>query len=88
MGSFIAEGKKPKSKAPSPPPPSNMLNFGAPHLEASLPSQDASSNSSDENGGSPLSHEQGPYGNAGQPLHGMPMYANMGWPNNSMKLVP
>ncbi|XP_016447787.2 AT-hook motif nuclear-localized protein 8-like isoform X1 [Nicotiana tabacum] len=89
VGSFIAEGKKPKSKTPSStPPPSNMLNFGAPHLGASLPSQDASSDSSDENGGSPLSHEQGPYGNAGQPLHGMPMYANMGWPNNSMKMVP
>ncbi|MCD7447765.1 hypothetical protein HAX54_034750 [Datura stramonium] len=82
VGSFIAEGKKSKSKTPSlTAPPSNMLNFGGPASGASPPSQDASSDSSDENGGSPLSHEQGPYGNAGQPLHGMPMYANMGWPN-------
>ncbi|KAJ8560291.1 hypothetical protein K7X08_004349 [Anisodus acutangulus] len=91
VGSFIAEGKKPKSKTPSStPPPSNMLNFGGPASGgASLPpSQDASSDSDDENGSSPLSHEQGPYGNAGQPLHGMPMYANMGWPNNNVKMVP
>ncbi|OIT28404.1 PREDICTED: AT-hook motif nuclear-localized protein 10-like [Nicotiana attenuata] len=74
VGSFIAEGKKPKSKAPSPTPPSNMLNFGAPVTEASSPSQGASSDSSDENGGSPLSHEQGPFGNAAQPMHGMPTY--------------
>ncbi|XP_075109400.1 AT-hook motif nuclear-localized protein 8 isoform X3 [Nicotiana tabacum] len=74
VGSFIAEGKKPKSKAPSPPPPSNMLNFGAPVTEASSPSQGASSDSSDENGGSPLGHEQGPFGNAAQPMHGMPTY--------------
>ncbi|PHT78967.1 AT-hook motif nuclear-localized protein 8 [Capsicum annuum] len=90
VGSFIAEGKKPKSKTPSlTSPPSNMLNFGGPASGgASPPSRDASNDSSDENGGSPLSHEQGPYGNAGQPLHGMPMYANMSWPNNSVKMVP
>lgn len=87
MGSFLAEGKKPKSKAPSStPPPSNMLNFGAPAATGeSPPSQGgASSNSSDENGNSPspFHHEQGPYGNAGQPMHGMSMYANMGWPKS------
>ncbi|KAF3631881.1 AT-hook motif nuclear-localized protein 10 [Capsicum baccatum] len=87
VGSFLAEGKKPKSKAPSStPPPSNMLNFGAPAATGeSPPSQgDASSNSSDENGNSPspFHHEQGPYGNAGQPMHGMSMYANMGWPKS------
>ncbi|KAK4365818.1 hypothetical protein RND71_013698 [Anisodus tanguticus] len=91
VGSFIAEGKKPKSKTPSlTPPPSNMLNFGGPASGGASPppSQYASSDSDDENGGSPLSHEQGPYGNAGQPLHGMPMYANMGWSNNNVKMVP
>lgn len=83
MGSFLAEGKKPKSKAPSSTPPSNMLNFGAPATGESPPSQgDASSNSSDENGDSPFHHEPGPYGNSGQPMHGMPMYANMGWPKS------
>lgn len=83
VGSFLAEGKKPKSKAPSSTPPSNMLNFGAPATGESPPSQgDASSNSSDENGDSPFHHEPGPYGNSGQPMHGMPMYANMGWPKS------
>ncbi|XP_059275720.1 AT-hook motif nuclear-localized protein 13-like [Lycium ferocissimum] len=85
VGSFIAEGKKPKSKAPpSTPPPSNMLNFGAPATDESPPSQgdDASNDSSDENGDGPFHHEQGPYGNAGQPMHGMSMYANMGWPKS------
>ncbi|KAK4368726.1 hypothetical protein RND71_012518 [Anisodus tanguticus] len=89
MGSFIAEGKKPKSKAPSStqttPPPSNMLNFGPPATGESPPSQgdDVSGDSSDENGNgdNPFHHEPGPYGNnAGQPMHGMSMYANMGWP--------
>ncbi|CAN4097830.1 unnamed protein product [Withania somnifera] len=90
VGSFIAEGKKPKSKTPSlTSPPSNMLNFGGPASGGvSPPSHDASSDSSDENGGSPSNHEQGPYGNSGQPLHSMPVYANMGWPNNSVKMVP
>ncbi|PHT92963.1 AT-hook motif nuclear-localized protein 8 [Capsicum annuum] len=83
VGSFLAEGKKPKSKAPSStPPPSNMLNFGAPAATGeSPPSQgDASSNSSDENGNSPspFHHEQGPYGNAGQPMHGMSMCSYSG----------
>ncbi|KAJ8555129.1 hypothetical protein K7X08_012625 [Anisodus acutangulus] len=88
VGSFIAEGKKPKSKAPSStPPPSNMLNFGAPATGESPPSQgdDASGDSSDENGNgdSPFHHEPGPYSNAGQPMHGgMSMYANMGWPKS------
>ncbi|XP_009783446.1 AT-hook motif nuclear-localized protein 10 [Nicotiana tabacum] len=82
VGSFIAEGKKPKSKAPSSTPPSNMLNFGAPVTEASPPSQGASSDSSDENGNSPFHHEPGPFGNAGQPMHGMSMFANMGWPKS------
>ncbi|KAK4349609.1 hypothetical protein RND71_032364 [Anisodus tanguticus] len=63
---------KPKSKAPSLTPPPNMLNFGAPGTEASSPSPGASSDSSDENGGSPLSHEQGPFGNAAEPMHAMP----------------
>ncbi|CAN4127834.1 unnamed protein product [Withania somnifera] len=83
VGSFIAEGKKPKCKAPSLAPPSNILDFGAPTTGESPPSQgDASSNSSDENGDSPFDHQPGPYGNSGQPMHGMSMYANMGWPKS------
>ncbi|XP_060179857.1 AT-hook motif nuclear-localized protein 10-like [Lycium barbarum] len=72
VGSFIAEKEKPKPKAPSSTPPPNMLNFGVSVTEASSPSPGASSDSSDENGGSPLSHERGPFGNAPQPMHGMP----------------
>ncbi|KAG5592603.1 hypothetical protein H5410_043117 [Solanum commersonii] len=83
VGSFLAEGKKPKSKVPSSTPPSNMLNFGAPATgESPLSQGDASSDSSEENGDSPFQHESGPYGNAGQPMHGMSMYANMGWPKS------
>ncbi|XP_060178425.1 AT-hook motif nuclear-localized protein 8-like isoform X2 [Lycium barbarum] len=72
VASFIAEEEKPKSEAPSSIPPPNMLNFGAPVTEASSPSPGASSDSSDENGGSPLSHERIPFGNVSQPMHGMP----------------
>ncbi|MCD7455013.1 hypothetical protein HAX54_026741 [Datura stramonium] len=76
VSSFITEKEKPKSEATSLTPPPNMLNFGtgAPVTEASSPSPGASSDSADENGGSPLSHEQGPFGNAAQPMHGMPTY--------------
>nr|GMD74773.1 at-hook motif nuclear-localized protein 8 [Ipomoea batatas] len=85
VGSFIADGKKPKYKPPSSSTPSsNMLNFGAPVTGASPPSEDGSSESSDENGGSPLNHGPPPYGNAGQPIQTMPMYGNMGWPNSTV----
>lgn len=76
VSSFIVEKEKPKSEATSLTPPPNMLNFGvgASVTEASSPSPGASSDSADENGGSPLSHERGPFGNAAQPMHGMPTY--------------
>ncbi|VFQ63768.1 unnamed protein product [Cuscuta campestris] len=92
VGSFIADGKKPKykptSSTPPPPQPSNAANFGAPQAagaaEAASQSEEASSASSDENGGGPTS-----YGNAGHqqqqqhPIPSMPIYGNMGWPNSS-----
>ncbi|KAL3497767.1 hypothetical protein ACH5RR_040499 [Cinchona calisaya] len=84
VGSFIADGKKPKSGS-SPAPAPNMLNFGNPVMEASPPSHDASSDSSDDNG-SPINHGSGPYGNT-QPMQNMSMYTNMGWPN-STKMHP
>lgn len=82
VGSFIADGKKSKSGPPSA-PMSNMLNFSEPVAAASPPSQDHSSESSDENGGSPFNRVSGPYNNASQPVHStMPMYSNMGWGNS------
>ncbi|KAL3834957.1 hypothetical protein ACJIZ3_009693 [Penstemon smallii] len=87
VGSFIADGKKPKnsSKPSSTPPPSHMLNFGAQGTGAT-PSPDESSDSGEDNDDSPGS---GPYSNAnaGQPIQNMNIYSTMGWPN-SMKMPP
>nr|GME18338.1 AT-hook motif nuclear-localized protein 10 [Ipomoea batatas] len=89
VGSFIADGKKPKYKPSSTPPPqSNMLNFSAQAAEAASPSEDASSDSSDENGGTPLNRGPPTYGNANPPVQTMQMYANMGWPNSTVKMHP
>ncbi|PQQ11954.1 AT-hook motif nuclear-localized protein 13-like [Prunus yedoensis var. nudiflora] len=78
VGSFIADGKKSNSNflksGPSSPPPSQMLNFGAPMTAASPSSQGASSESSDENGSSPLNRGPVLYNNASQPIHNMQMY--------------
>ncbi|KAG9134003.1 hypothetical protein Leryth_004694 [Lithospermum erythrorhizon] len=88
VGSFISDGKKPKTKIPSTPSP-NILNFGAPVTDASPPSQGASSDSSDERSDSPLNHGTGPYNNAGPPMQqSMPMYPNMTWPNSTIKTHP
>lgn len=86
VGSFIAEGKKSKG-GPSSTPPSNMLNFGTPATRASPPSPGGSSESAEENDGSPLDPGSGPYTNAGQPVQNVPIYSNMGWPN-SIKMLP
>ncbi|XP_019155859.1 PREDICTED: AT-hook motif nuclear-localized protein 8 [Ipomoea nil] len=99
VGSFIADGKRPKQKQsptpapPPPPPPSNMLNFGGPGAAgASSPlSEGPSSESEEENSRSPPHHPHHgslPYSNAGQPVQPMPMYANMGWPNSASKMLP
>lgn len=77
VGSFIAEGRKQKSNMVNSGPssaPGHMLNFGAPVTGASPPSQGPSSESSDDDGSSPLNRGSGLYGNPGQPLHGMQMY--------------
>ncbi|KAL2547998.1 AT-hook motif nuclear-localized protein 10-like [Forsythia ovata] len=86
VGSFIADGKSSKS-GPSSAPPPNMLNFGVP-ITGGSPSPDGSSDSSEENGGSPLNSGSEPYGNAGQPIQNISMYSNMGWPNSTMKMHP
>ncbi|KAK6934998.1 PPC domain [Dillenia turbinata] len=93
VGSFIADGKKKNSSilksgsSPAPPSVPHMLSFGAPVIAASPPSPGASSDSSDENGGSPIHRGPGPYG--GQPIHNMPpMYSSMGWADSTMKMLP
>lgn len=96
VGSFIADAKRPKQK-PSltptpPPPPSNMLNFGPSAAAAvnSPTSEGPSSDSDEENSRSPPHHHHGslPYNSGGQPMQPMPMYANMGWPNSTAKMLP
>ncbi|XP_052171413.1 AT-hook motif nuclear-localized protein 8 [Diospyros lotus] len=89
VGSFIADGKKPKS-GNSPVPASNMFNFSAPVAAASPTSRGPSSESSDENGnGSPFNRSSGPYNNASQPVHNMPpMFSNMGWVNYTANMLP
>ncbi|WCJ20634.1 AT-hook motif nuclear-localized protein 8 [Euphorbia peplus] len=83
VGSFIADAKKSNSSAsksgPSSAPTSQMLNFGAPLT--SSPPQGASSESSEENGSSPLNRDPGIYSNANQ-LHGMNMYPQLWAPQN------
>ncbi|KAK1364738.1 AT-hook motif nuclear-localized protein [Heracleum sosnowskyi] len=71
VGSFIADGKKPKSGL-SPAPPPHMLNFGA-QVPGVSPSEGGSSESSDESGSSPLNQGPGSYSNASQPMQPMPV---------------
>lgn len=87
VGSFIADGKKPKAR-PSSSTPTNMLNFGGAQAAGGMsPSPGASSESGEENDDSPLNRGSGPFGNAGQPVQNMSMYSTMGWPNN-IKMLP
>lgn len=90
VGSFIAEGKKPKGGASSI-TPSNMLNFGTPGTRASPPSAGGgSSDSAEDNDDSPPLPQaaSGPYANAGgHPVHNLPMFSsNMDWSNNPIKM--
>ncbi|CAL5429523.1 unnamed protein product [Camellia sinensis] len=82
VGSFIADGKKPKV-GPSSAPPANMLNFGAPVAAASPPSQGASSESSDDNGDNPFNRFSGSYNNTNPPVHNMSLVysSNLNWGN-------
>ncbi|KAK1379124.1 AT-hook motif nuclear-localized protein [Heracleum sosnowskyi] len=85
VGSFIADGKKPKSGL-SPAPPPHMLNFGAQVPGVAPPSEGGSSDSSDESGSSPFNHHPGSYSNASQPMP--PMYADMNWANSTTNILP
>ncbi|XP_057978056.1 AT-hook motif nuclear-localized protein 13 [Malania oleifera] len=91
VGSFIADGKKANSNISKTGPsatPSQMLSFAAQVAGTSPPSQGALTDSSDENGSSPSNRGSGAYTNASQPIHGMPLYSNMGWGNSTMKMLP
>ncbi|CAI9771610.1 unnamed protein product [Fraxinus pennsylvanica] len=80
VGSFIADGKKPKSE-PSLAAPVHMLNSGAPAMGVGPSSSDSS-----ENDVGPLNHSSEPY--SAQQIPNMSMYSNMGWPNSTIKMFP
>ncbi|KAF8379101.1 hypothetical protein HHK36_028530 [Tetracentron sinense] len=77
VGSFIAEGKKPKSDMfklePSSAPLPHVVGLGASFATGSPPSQGTLSESSDDNRGS------GACNNGSQSLQSMPMYSSIGW---------
>ncbi|XP_010248274.1 PREDICTED: AT-hook motif nuclear-localized protein 10-like [Nelumbo nucifera] len=80
VGSFIADGKKPKSDMlkREPTSASPMVGLGAPVATGSPPSQGTSSESSDEPG-SPLNRGSVPCNNSGQSFQGMSAYSSIGW---------
>nr|GMD99163.1 AT-hook motif nuclear-localized protein 10 [Ipomoea batatas] len=103
VGSFIADGRRPKPRqspmpTPIPQPQSSMLNFGGPTaagLGSSSPLSEGPSGESEEENNSrstPLPHPHHgplPYNNAGQAVQPISMYGNMGgWPNASSKMLP
>ena len=80
VGSFIADGKKQNtdnSKSGASALGPNMLNFGGPGTASSPPSHGGSSESSDENGNSPLNRGSGFYTNSAPSMHNnnMQMYS-------------
>ncbi|XP_022757438.1 AT-hook motif nuclear-localized protein 13-like [Durio zibethinus] len=81
VGSFIADGKKQNSDVSKTGPSSiltpNMLKFGTPGTTGSPPSQGGLSESSEENGGSPLNRGSGFYSNSAPSIH-----------NNNMQMYP
>ncbi|KAJ0964351.1 hypothetical protein J5N97_029473 [Dioscorea zingiberensis] len=88
VGSFIAEGKKPKPESlkhePAPAPP-QLSGFGAPST-ATPPSQGSSSESSDDDAGSPINHNGGGNSNnSGHHVHSM-QYNPLGWQHSANQL--
>ncbi|KAL8137100.1 hypothetical protein V2J09_003101 [Rumex salicifolius] len=80
VGSFIANGKKPKYM-PSV-PESRMLHFGAPSSALSPSQEEASSDSSEDNANAQPNHPQGLFNQSAQQIHNMQQtYSQMGWPN-------
>ncbi|MBA0773287.1 hypothetical protein Gotri_008574 [Gossypium trilobum] len=89
VGSFIADGKKQSQDVSktghSSMLTSSMLNFGAPGLTGSPPSQGGSSESSDENGGSPLNRGSGFYGNSAPSIHNNNMQMYQLWTDHTQQ---
>ncbi|MBA0709664.1 hypothetical protein Golax_024688 [Gossypium laxum] len=92
VGSFIADGRKQNLdvfKTGPLMPTSNMQNFGGPGTAGSSPSQGGSSESSDENGGSPLNGGSGFYSNSAPSMHNnnMQMNSQMNslWPGHTQQ---
>ncbi|XP_058104255.1 AT-hook motif nuclear-localized protein 10-like [Magnolia sinica] len=83
MGSFIAEGKKPKPEPMKREPSSTLLQMAGLGAAAasSLASQGSTSESSDEPS-SPASHSTGALNNTGHPNQHMPPYPPVGWPGS------
>ncbi|KAB2070624.1 hypothetical protein ERO13_A08G157200v2 [Gossypium hirsutum] len=93
VGSFIADGRKQNLdvfKTGPLMPTSNMQNLGGPGTAGSSPSQGGSSESSDENGGSPLNGGAGFYSNSAPPsMHNnnvqMNSQMNSLWPGHTQQ---
>ncbi|KAE8661876.1 AT-hook motif nuclear-localized protein 13 [Hibiscus syriacus] len=89
VGSFIADGKKQSSDAfrtgPSSVLASNMLNFGAPGMTCSPPSQGGTSESSDENGGSPINRGSDFYANSAPSIHNNNVQMYQLWTDQSQQ---
>ncbi|KAG8476047.1 hypothetical protein CXB51_032827 [Gossypium anomalum] len=89
VGSFIADEKKQSQDVsktgPSSMLTSSMLNFGAPGMTGSPPSQGGSSESSDENGGSPLNRGAGLYGNSAPSIHNNNMQMYQLWTDHTQQ---
>ncbi|KAH1074916.1 hypothetical protein J1N35_027244 [Gossypium stocksii] len=89
VGSFIADGKKQSQDVsktgPSSMLTSSMLNFGALGMTGSPPSQGGSSESSDENGGSPLNRGSGFYGNSAPSIHNNNMQMYQLWTDHTQQ---
>ncbi|KAB2053915.1 hypothetical protein ES319_A12G219100v1 [Gossypium barbadense] len=89
VGSFIADGKKQSQDVSKTGPSSmltpSMLNFGAPGMTGSPPSKGGSSESSDENGGSPLNRESGFYGNSAPSIHNNNMQMYQLWTDHTQQ---
>ncbi|KAL9242697.1 hypothetical protein vseg_016673 [Gypsophila vaccaria] len=91
VGSFIADGKKPKYM-PSV-PLSHAPNFSGqlqPAADTSPASQEVSTEGSDENGSNHIDRNTGSYGNSNHPMHhhhNMQMYSHMNWPNPGSKML-
>ncbi|KAK9716219.1 hypothetical protein RND81_06G219000 [Saponaria officinalis] len=88
VGSFIADGKKPKYMPSA--TQSRTLNFSTSHPAAdnSPPSHEVSTEGSDDNENNHISRSMSSYGNSNHPIdHNMQIYSHMNWPNPGSKML-